>query len=183
MNKRTWKTSVVSLGLVGAFMLSAGFANTVSAQDWRRDRNQRDDANRRNGGDCQVNPVTGNIDNNRNGVDDRYETRDGRVDINQNGVADQDENYRRNDNRRYDNGRFGNDSYDRNNGYGNYGYNNADFQRGYQDGLNRGRDDARTNRVMDPNNSSHYRSGNAAYRAGFEKGFYQNFRQDSSRRW
>jgi hypothetical protein len=183
MNQRNWKTSVVSLGLAGAFMLSAGLANSVFAQDWRRDRNQRNDVNRRNGGYGQVDPTTGNIDNNRNGIDDRYETRDGRVDINQNGVADQDENYRRNDNRRSDNGRFGNDGYYRNNGYGNFGYNNAEFQRGYQDGLNRGRDDARTNRAMDPNNSSHYRSGNGVYRAGFEKGFYQSFRQYSNRRW
>jgi len=67
-----------------------------------------------------------------------------------------------------------------NNGY--YGNNNPDFQRGYRDGLQRGREDAQTNRAMTPNNSSHYRDGNATYRAGFERGFYQSYRQYSGRR-
>lgn len=194
MKLKSWKTTTISLGLAGAFMLSAGLTNSanVSAQGARRDRvdrQQRNNDYRRNGGYGQVNPVTGNIDDNANGIDDRYETRDGRVDINQNGVADQDENYRRYDNRRNGNGRYGNDGYYRNdgyygnNGYGNYGY-NAEEQRGYRDGLVRGREDAQTNRVADPNNSSHYRRGSQAYREGFQRGFFESYRQyRNSRRW
>ena len=188
MNLKAWKTTTVSLGLAGAFLLSAGFTNSanVSAQDSRRgrwERQQRNDNDRRNGGNGSVNPVTGNIDNNRNGIDDRYETRDGRVDINRNGVADQDENNRRYDNRGYGNGRYGNDGYYGNNGYGNSGY-NSEFQRGYRDGLVRGREDAQTNRVADPTNSSHFRNGSQTYREGFRQGFFESYRQNrSSRRW
>jgi hypothetical protein len=194
MNLKVWKTSIVSLGLAGAFLLSAGNSANVSAQDWRRnspqrERQQRNDDYRRNGGNGQVNPVTGNIDNNNNGVDDRYETRDGRVDQNRNGVADQDENYRRYDDRPYGNGRYGNDGYYRNNGnyrnngYGSYGY-NSEQERGYRDGLNRGRQDAQTRRAADPNNSSHYRNGSQAYREGFRRGFFESYRQyQSYRRW
>lgn len=87
---------------------------------------------------------------------------------------------RRNDRNRdrYDNGRYGrNDDYSRNNGY-----NNAQVQKGYRDGLDRGRKDAQTNRAMDPNNSSHYRDGNPSYRRGFERGFYEAYRRYSGRR-
>ena len=117
--------------------------------------------------------------------------------MNQNGVADDNEygrygqnngRYGRNqgyDNRGYGNqGNYGNRG---NYGYGNgdYGYNNnnADFQRGYRDGSDRGREDAQTRRAMTPNNSSHYRSGNQAYRAGFEQGFYESYRRYSNRGW
>jgi hypothetical protein len=193
MNLKVWKTSIVSLGLAGAFLLSAGNSASVSAQDWRRNSPQRErqssnDDHRRNGGYGPVNPVTGNIDNNHNGIDDRYETRDGRVDLNQNGIADQDENYRRDDNRRYGNGRYDNDDYNRNDGYrnhryGHYGY-NAELERGYRDGLVRGRQDVQTRRVADPNNSSHYRRGSQAYREGFRQGFFESYRQYRSyRRW
>ena len=61
-------------------------------------------------------------------------------------------------------------------GYGNYGY-SSEEQRGYRDGLNRGREDAQTRRIADPNNSSHYRNGNAAYRAGFFRGYFVGYRQ------
>src|SRR5215510_666177 len=61
-------------------------------------------------------------------------------------------------------------------GYGNYGY-SSEEQRGYRDGLNRGREDAQTRRIADPNNSSHYRNGNAAYRAGFYRGYFVGYRQ------
>jgi len=66
-------------------------------------------------------------------------------------------------------------------GYGNYGY-SSEEQRGYRDGLNRGREDAQTHRIADPNNSSHYRSGNAAYRQGFYRGYFISFRQYSGNR-
>jgi hypothetical protein len=68
-------------------------------------------------------------------------------------------------------------------GYGNYGggygggYNNSEVQRGYYDGLNRGQEDARSRRSPNPNNSSHFRSGNAAYREGFRRGYDVGYRQ------
>lgn len=176
-------------------LLSAGFViapglshlSAVQAQDGRYRQERRDDRynrrgeQQRNNGYGQVNPVTGNIDDNGNGIDDRYETRDGRVDINRNGVADQDENYGHYNNRRYGNDRYGNYDGNRNNRYGNYG-SNSEEQRGYQDGLRRGREAAQTRRIVDPNNSEHFRRGSAAYREGFRRGFYENFRQYSSYR-
>lgn len=170
---KTWKTTLLSLGLAGAFVLSAGLSSTAtaSAQDWRRDRRDNDRYDQRRDRDWDR-----RSDRNRNGVDDRYErNRNNRIDRNRNGVDD-----------RYENNRYGYDPYRRNRGYDdNYGYgmNNGDYQKGYRDGLDRGRKDAQTNRVMDPNNSSHYRKGNASYRAGFERGFYQSYRQYSGRRW
>jgi len=179
------KKVIVSLGLVGSLIIGMGLFSSANAQG-RRGERQRN-IERRGGSNGQV-ESTGNIDRNKNGIDDRYETRDGRVDINQNGVADQDEN-----NRRYDRNRgyYGNDGYYGNRGYGNDGYygnrgynvNNAEFQKGYRDGLDRGRKDAQTNRAMDPNNSSHYRSGNVSYRAGFERGFFEAYRQYRNGRW
>jgi len=68
-------------------------------------------------------------------------------------------------------------------GYGNYGYSNEE-QRGYRDGLNRGQEDAQTRRIANPNNSSHYRNGSAAYREGFYRGYFIGYRQYSGyRRW
>jgi hypothetical protein len=160
-----FRKGMVSLALTGSFILGIGAISSANAQDRRWERQRRGVES------------TGNIDRNRNGIDDRYETRDGRVDINRNGVADQDERYGRN---------RGYNGYNRNNGYyGNsgYGYNNSEVQKGYRDGLNRGREDALTNRAMTPNNSSHYRSGNASYRTGFERGFYEAYRQYRNRGW
>jgi hypothetical protein len=204
--KRTWKTTVVSLGLAGAFVMSAGLADSanVAAQGRGRNYPQRNDERRNTG----VNPVTGNIDNNGNGIDDRYEV-NGQVDRNQNRIPDSQEGYNRNGrnrgdwnrngvndryevdrnrngvydgyerNGRYRNRGYGNDGYYSNDGY--YGNNDYEFQKGYRDGLQRGREDAQTNRAMTPNNSSHYRKGSANYRAGFERGFYQSYRQYNGR--
>jgi hypothetical protein len=60
---------------------------------------------------------------------------------------------------------------------GSYGYNSYDEQKGYRDGLDRGQEDLRDRRRADPNNSDHYRSGNAAYREGFRRGYAQGYRQ------
>ena len=72
-------------------------------------------------------------------------------------------------------------------GYGRYGNNSAyrrDQEKGYSDGLNRGQEDARDRRSFNPNNSSHYRNGNGAYRDGFRQGYEQGYRQYArSRRW
>lgn len=86
-------------------------------------------------------------------MSDAYE-----VDRNRNGVYD---GYERNG--RYNNRGYGNDGY--------YGNNSVEYQKGFRDGLQRGREDAQTNRIMNPNNSSHYRKGNAVYRQDFEQGF------------
>ena len=70
--------------------------------------------------------------------------------------------------------------------YGRYGGNyNRDVQKGYRDGLDRGQEDARDRRIPTPNNSSHYRNGNAAYREGFRRGYEEGYRQYSRgrRRW
>jgi hypothetical protein len=56
--------------------------------------------------------------------------------------------------------------------------NSRDEQKGYHDGLNRGREDARDRRIPDPSNSSHYRKGNDAYRAGFRHGYQQGYRRN-----
>ena len=66
--------------------------------------------------------------------------------------------------------------YGNNGGYGNYG-SSYEEQRGFSDGLNRGQEDVRDRRSFNPNNSSHYRSGNSAYREGFRRGYAQGYRQ------
>ncbi len=58
-----------------------------------------------------------------------------------------------------------------------YAFNNYEQQRGYSDGFNRGQEDARDRRTFDPNNSSHYRSGNSEYREGFRRGYNSGYRQ------
>lgn len=161
-----FKKLAFALTLGAAFVVLPGLStlSTVQAQDGRWQR--RNDRNR----DGVIDRYE--IDRNQNGVDDRMERRG--ADRNRNGVND-----------RYENGRYGrNDRHYGNGGYyGNSGYNNAEFQKGYRDGLDRGMKDARTNRAMDPNNSSHYQKGNPAYRAGFERGFFENYRRYSGRSW
>ena len=56
-----------------------------------------------------------------------------------------------------------------------------DYQKGLRDGLRRGQEDLRDRRIADPNNSSHYRKGNTAYREGFRRGYVQGYR--TNRRW
>lgn len=70
------------------------------------------------------------------------------------------------------------DRYGRNSAY------NRDVEKGYHDGLDRGQEDARSRRNPTPNNSSHYRNGNPAYREGFRRGYEQGYRQYArNRRW
>ncbi|MBS1787308.1 MAG: hypothetical protein JST85_06290 [Acidobacteria bacterium] len=170
------KRNLLSLALTGSVIVGLGAFSNAAAQG-----RQRRDAPPQRGGQVES---TGNIDRNKNGIDDRFESRDGRVDMNQNGIADDNENfgrYDRNDRYRGDQGYYGNRG---NYGNGDYRYNNnADFQRGYRDGLDRGREDAQSRRAMTPNNSIHYRNGSQAYRAGFERGFYESFRRYSNRPW
>ena len=63
------------------------------------------------------------------------------------------------------------------NGYYGSRYSGGDQQRGFSDGLDRGQEDARDRRSFNPNNSDHYRSGDAAYRDGFRRGYEQGYRQ------
>lgn len=78
----------------------------------------------------------------------------------------------------------------------NYGYGDNDRygrdskaykeeDKGYRDGLRRGKEDAESNRLPDPNNSSHYRKGSDPYRAGFRRGYAVNYPQYAvhRRRW
>jgi hypothetical protein len=51
--------------------------------------------------------------------------------------------------------------------------------KGYRDGLDRGREDARTHRSFNPNNSSHFRSGNNFYREGFRRGYEEGYRENA----
>jgi len=63
-------------------------------------------------------------------------------------------------------------------GYGQRGYGGGYWeQKGYRDGLDRGREDARSHRRADPNNSEHFRNGNGAYRAGFARGYRVGYSQ------
>ena len=83
---------------------------------------------------------------------------------------------------------------DRYGGYGNGGYasrnNSVPYQNGYQDGLEKGREDARDRDSFDPVRHSRYRSGDRGYngrygskdqyklvyRDGFEAGYNQGYR-------
>lgn len=149
---------------------------------WERDRrqDQRRVYGQNDGYSGQVDR-NGNIDRNRNGVDDRYENNrnseldyNGNIDRDRNGVDDRYENYGGYDNYgRYENYDYGN--------YGGYG-DNAEAQKGFRDGLNRGREDARDRDQFNPNNSSHYRRGNAAYRDGFLRGYRQGYSEYNNNR-
>jgi len=179
MNIQNFKKYAFALFMGVSFVLASGLSSfsTVQAQNYQRRQNNTEfgrciERHRNN----DYGPVgsNGNVDLNRNGIDDRYEV-DGQVDINQNCIPDNEEN----------NGRFGRDrGYNGNNGvFGNRGYNNSDFQQGYREGLDHGRIDARANRAMNFNNSKYYRSGNTAYRDGFERGCSEAYQQFRNRRW
>ena len=62
-----------------------------------------------------------------------------------------------------------------------YRYNSRESDKGFRDGLDRGRQDAKTNRVANPNNSEHFRNGNPEYRDGFRRGYFEAYRQYSPR--
>jgi len=176
MNSKSWKTLLLSLGLTSTFILGMGMSKSASlfAQIGRnqcpngQQMARREQILRSRGWDGRLDR-NGNVDMNRNGVDDRCET-----------ALWQGRGYGYD---RYENRSYRNDPYYDNRSYnGNYGYRNEE-QQGYRDGLTRGREDALTHREMNPNNSQHYRNSDQAYREGFERGFYQAYRQYSGRRW
>ena len=119
-------------------------------------------------------------DDDRNRDNGNYHRRD----------RDDDQRYERN--RRSDNGYYGNDGY--NNGYGNNIYRMAQ-KYGYQDGLNKGAEEAREGDRYNPESTSPYRNatngydrsyGNReqykqAYRQAFLQGFDQGYNQYNNR--
>ena len=61
---------------------------------------------------------------------------------------------------------------------------NVEMRRGFQDGFNRGVNDARYGRYFNPNSFMRFRFSSALYRAGFNRGYTQGFHQfDRYRRW
>src|ERR1051326_1247341 len=64
-----------------------------------------------------------------------------------------------------------------NGGYNYQGYYPTQRNKGYRDGLDRGREDARDHRYPNPNNSEHFRNGNQAYREGFQRGYNAGYHQ------
>jgi hypothetical protein len=54
------------------------------------------------------------------------------------------------------------------------------LEKGYRDGLDRGRKDAQANKVRNPNNFNRYREGDRFYRRGFERGFFEAYDQFSN---
>lgn len=148
-------TRVIAGAALGLMLLFSGgsfLATTAQGQD--RDRNwQRDRGDRR---------------------DDRSQRRD----------RDRDDWNRRDRERAREIERARRYGYYRSNPYGGYGggygrggYSNSEVQKGFRDGLDRGQEDVRSRRSPNPNNSSHYRSGNEWYREGFRRGYEQGYRQ------
>lgn len=78
----------------------------------------------------------------------------------------------------YGNGGYGNDPY-----YRNGGYNNQEVNRGYQQGLNTGANDGRSNKSYSPERSRYYQNAQTqAYRQGFVQGYDAGYRQYSRNR-
>ncbi len=110
------------------------------------------------------------------GTNGPYDDRYGYPDRNGNGRDDRYEN-------RYPNGGYG--------GYGGYSTNSVPFRNGYQDGLEKGRDDGRDRKSFDPVRQGRYRSADhgynsrygskdaykQVYRDGFEQGYRDGYDQ------
>jgi hypothetical protein len=160
MKQTTFRNAALSLMAVVTLMMVAG-SLTPSFAQWPWDRD-----NGRN-----------NRNNDRN--NDRYEDRSRRSRDQQDrdvyGNPRNGNNRGNSGNDRYGNGRGGYDDgyYGGNNRNG--GFQNDEQEKGYRDGLRRGQEDRQTNRIPDPNNSSHYRKGNADYRLGFRRGYDDSY--------
>src|ERR1700754_972786 len=50
-----------------------------------------------------------------------------------------------------------------------------DREKGYLDGLDRGREDAQDHKSFNPNHSDHYRDGNRWYKEGFRRGYEEGY--------
>jgi hypothetical protein len=107
--------------------------------------------------------------------------------------ADRDRNNGYYNNGRYNNGRYGNGSYGGYGGYGNRGNNiyRMAADRGYQDGIATGQEDAYRGQSYDPQRSHYYKNGTYgydssygnknAYKQAYRDGFVQGYRQGYSR--
>jgi hypothetical protein len=180
MNFKFWKPLSLTFGLASAFTLCMGLSNSafvfaqssrsqcpISRQEWAR----REEILRSRGWDGRLNRY-GNVDLNGNGIDDRYEINPSYCDR----YSYDRYGYRAHENYPYYNYSYNNRGYYRGSRYDNFEYSN-EVNHGYQDGLQRGREDVSDDRRPDPNNSSHYRKGSSAYREGFLRGYWQGYRQ------
>jgi hypothetical protein len=81
------------------------------------------------------------------------------------------------------NGGYRNDGSYGNGSYGNGGYNNQELNRGYQQGINTGASDGRSNKNYSPERSRYYQKASTqAYREGFVRGYDAGYRQYSRNR-
>ena len=172
MKFNTLKTTGLFLTLAAAFLFTT--STTAFAQDWRwQDRGRWDDRQDRR------EELRGYNDGLLRGRADSRERRAFNPNLfNRNIDNDYRVGYRRGYTEGYREVNVRRD-YDR------YGDNRIDSRqelKGYNDGLDRGREDARDHRRLDPNNSSHYRDGNHEYREGFRRGYNEGYRQ-YDRRW
>ncbi len=82
----------------------------------------------------------------------------------------------------YGNGSYGNGGYG-NGSYGNGGYNNQELSRGYQQGINTGASDGRSNKNYSPERSRYYQKASTqAYREGFVRGYDAGYQQNARNR-
>jgi len=193
MNLSRTKRAMTGGAFALVFLFSVGIMTGTTAQAQDRDRNNRWDRNRDNRTEQRSQTVQ--RDRNRDGDWNRRQAAERAREIERaRQLAWQREQarnryvytYPRTSPYVYGNGGYRGGYGGYSGGYGGYGggYNNGEVQRGYYDGLNRGQEDARDRRSPNPNNSSHFRSGNAAYREGFVRGYQVGYRQyGGGRRW
>lgn len=187
MNLSRTKRAMTGGAFALVFLFSVGIMTGTTAQAQDRDRNNRWDRNRDNRTEQRSQTVQ--RDRNRDGDWNRRQAAERAREIERARQLAWQREQERNRYvytypRTYGYGGYGNGGY--RGSYGGYGggYNNSEVQRGYYDGLNRGQEDARDRRSPNPNNSSHFRSGNAAYREGFVRGYQVGYRQyGGGRRW
>lgn len=198
-----FKKTVAGVSLTLALFASGtAFATTANAQErdrnhqWQQDRSdqhgqngdssQRDQNHDRNW-NRQHNDQASNRERNRESYRQQQNERSREGDWRQQRGRDR-YTYSNPAPRSYSYGGYG--SYGAYNNYGSYGnersygggFAGSDFQRGYNDGLNKGQEDARDRDFFNPNNSSHYRSGDSAYREGFARGYNEGYRQYAGNR-
>jgi hypothetical protein len=83
----------------------------------------------------------------------------------------------------YGNGGYRNDGSYGNGGYRNGGYDNQQINAGYQQGVNTGASDGRSNKGYSPERSRYYRNASTqAYREGFVRGYDEGYRQYAGNR-
>ena len=184
MNLSRMKRALTGAAFALVFLFSVGIMTGTTAQAQDRDRNNRWDRSQRENR-TEQRSQTVQRDRNRDGDWNRRQQTERAREIER---ARQLAWQRQQERNRYaysyprtypSYGGYGNGGYRNGGSYGGYGggYNNGEVQRGYYDGLNRGQEDARDRRSPNPNNSSHFRSGNSAYREGFVRGYQVGYRQ------